>query len=469
MKPFAASAIEACRSALACLVEGNVDRAEEIVGEALSHHPDDPNLLYVAGNCALVRADDARARQFYERSSAVAPAFPAPLCNLGYLHRRNHRLEEARTVLRACVELDPANAPAWQNLTSTHVNEGEPARGEAVAREALRHCPDDSNIRWNLALVLLEQGLWREGWEHYRVRFDTPVVKRPSYASAGNGPRRLVSPDQLAAGDTVAVHGEQGLGDEILFAGMLGEFLQATAGRGAAVVLDCHPRLRNVFAENFSTAFATARAPAACDWLVPIGDLGGFHRNDDRDFPQRRGYLTVDRAKVAEVRRRLDAHARGRPLVGIAWSGGSDLTHARYRRIPLEDWLPVLRQDACFVSLEYRDCADEIAAFEARHGIAIVNLPELTRHPDYRETFALVAAIDMVVTVPTSVVHVAGALGRRCLVVMHHRAAWRECSRDGGLPWYPQTHRRFLREPADADWSRAIAAAAGCLAGLLPG
>jgi tetratricopeptide (TPR) repeat protein len=451
--------IVAAQTAREHLVRGEVDRAEEIVRAALVESPDDPNLLYAAGNCALVRHDDDRAAECYDRCIAIAPAFVPPLLNLGFLHRRNQRLDEARRVLRAAAAVAPQNPVVWLNLTATYVNEGDPEAGEAVAREALRHCPESPHIRWNLGLLLLEQGRWREGWQEYAHRIAAGIVKAPRYGVDGRQPPRLCDIESIAPGQTVVCHGEQGLGDEILFAGLLAEFTADVRGRGGRLVLDCNPRLRSLWQDNFCTAdggVSLLQTDAAIDWVVPIGDLAGFYRNDDRDFPNRQGYLTVAPERVASIRESLVSHARGRPLVGLAWTGGLDHTHAVYRRIPLDDWQPVLRQEACFVSLEYRDREDELAAFRERHGIPIVSLPEITQHRDYRETFHLVAALDLVVTVPTSVLHVAGGLGKPCWVVMHPRAAWRECSRDGSLPWYPGTHERFLRGNGDPGWPPAI-------------
>jgi Tfp pilus assembly protein PilF len=472
-----AAALAACRTATAHLARGAITEAAVVIEAALAAASDDPNVCYVAGNVALAGGDEDRALALYERSVTLVPDFPAALSNLGFLLRRRHRLDEARAILRRCATLTPSDATVWLNLTATYVNEGEPAAGEAVAREALRHCPSSPDVRWNLGLLLLEQGKWREGWQEYVHRFDTPVLQPPEYARGPSRPPRLRGLDDLKPGQVVLCHGEQGLGDEILFAGMLAELLAAVRARGARVVLDCNPRLHDVFARSFDVemldpndgrgddASGAGGAPArwralAADWVLPIGDLGMFFRTTDADFPDHGGYLTVDSAGVAAVRAGLAVRAAGRPLVGIAWSGGSARTHARYRHVPLAEWLPLLQHDACFVSLEYRDRADELAGLRRDHGIDVVSLPEFTQADDYDRTFELVAALDLVVTVPTSVLHVAGALGRPCLVVMHHRAAWRECSCDGRIPsripWYPRTHERFVRGPADPDWSRVV-------------
>jgi Tfp pilus assembly protein PilF len=458
-----AAAIAACRDATAHLGRGDVAAAAALIEPLLAAAPTDPNLLYVAGNVALAGGDEERALPLYERAVAAAADFPAALLNLGFLLRRQHRLAEARSVLRMCASLTPGDPTVWLNLSATFVNEGEPAAGEAVAREGLRHCPESPDVRWNLGLLLLEQGRWREGWPEYFQRFDTLVLEAPHYGPGRIRPPRLTVLDDLQPGQLIICHGEQGLGDEILFAGMLAEFLAAARDRGAEVVLDCNSRLRSVFARNFAVPLMGDGSPAAraefdrpIDWVLPIGDLGRFFRNEDRDFPDQRGYLSADPARVAEVRDALARVARGRPLVGLAWTGGTARTHDRYRQVPLEQWLPLLRQDACFVSLEYRDRAAEIAAFRQQHGIEVVSFPEFTQADDYARTFELVAALDLVVTVPTSVLHVAGAVGVPCLVAMHHRAAWRECSRGGRMPWYPQTHELFVREAENPDWEGVI-------------
>jgi len=409
MSTPAAEIVAICQAATARIAAGDPAAAARLIATARRRFPADPNLLYVAGNCALAAGDRDSALTAFRASVAAAPTFVAALANLGFVLRCRQDLTEAREVLRRAVSLEPSNVVAWINLVSCYVNEGEPVAGEAVAREALTHHPTDAVLHWNLALVLLEQGTWREGWREYRHRFDTPVVTRPAVAA---GLRRLETMDHVAAGQTVLCHGEQGLGDELLFAGVLDEFVAAVDGRGGRVILAPNPRLAGIFRRSFSLQQWSAAADAGAgvaDWVIGIGDLPGFFRNDEQSFPRRHSYLTVDAAAVAAVRGRLEAGAAGRPLVGIAWRGGSAYTHAVHRTIPLEDWMPLLRQDAVFVSLAYHDAGAELETVREAHGVSIIDLPDITRAADYERTCELVAALDLVITVPTSVLHVAGA------------------------------------------------------------
>jgi len=463
------AARSACAAALGALERRDIAAAEEILSGPLAAEPEDPNLLYLWGNCALVRGDDAAALDRYARALAVAPDFPAVLLNVGFLHRRHHRLDEARAALQRCVALDPAAEAAWVNLAATYVNEGEPARGEVVAREAVRRHPASALARWNLALLLLEQGRWEEGWEEYRHRFASGVVAGPRF-KPGAVPPRLESLDDLRPGATVACTGEQGLGDEILFAGMLAECARAVAARGATLQLDCHPRLARSFARTFALPVMPrgpdgAPSGVAPEWILPMGDLGRFFRRRAEEFPDRGAYLVVEPERVAEIRRGLLARGNGRRLVGLAWSGGIPSTHSHYRRVPLAEWLPLLELPATFVALEYRDAAAEIAEVARAHGVRLLEATELASARDYDEVLHLVAALDQVVTVPTSVLHAAGAVGTPCSVVMHARAAWRECSADHSIPWYPRTHRRFVRGSAEDSWRGTIERVAKALAG----
>jgi tetratricopeptide (TPR) repeat protein len=460
-----------CRTATERIAAGDALSAAHLLAEPLARAPRDPNLLYVAGNCALAGGDETAALEYYERSVAVAPTFVAALANLGFVLRIRARLDEARELLRRAVVIDPANSTAWMNLVSCYVNEGDPLTGEAIAREALVLHPRDPVIRWNLALVLLEQGRWREGWQEHLHRFDTPAVSRPASAA---GLTRLPHPRHLVPGDTVLCHGEQGLGDELLFAGMLAEFLEDADRRGASVILQSNPRLAGIFARNFAIRQRDEPGPSPnrtgeppSRWFVPIGDLPAFYRNADDEFPKRQAYLVADRAAAERIRERLVAGHPDRPLVGIAWKGGSTYTHASHRTIPLADWLPILRHDARFVSLAYHDAAPEIAALRSEHGIDVIDMSEATRAADYERTLELVSALDLVIAVPTSVHHVAGSVGTPCWLMMDERAAWRECSRDASLPWYPGTHRRYVRQRTACGWGGVIATVAQALAAWL--
>ncbi len=446
-----------CVSVQELLHRGEVDAAEQQIRPALAASPSDPNLIFLAGNCAMVGGKDERATKLFKEVYAKAPTYVPAILNLGFLLRKQHRIAEARHILRKGLSYAPNNSSLWITLSGTYVNEGESVEGELIARQGLLHCPDAADLHWNLALLLLEQGKWEEGWKEYLHRFDSSVMNLQTHGLPQQRPPRLNRIDDIRRGDHIICLGEQGLGDEILFMSMISDLIAEAEKRGVTVQVDANPRLQSVFERSFpKCTFRAGSGSPKPTWMCPIGDLGSLFRRTQEDFPSHNGYLRVDERRVAEIRQQLKNRFGAQQCIGIAWTGGSPRTHQRYRQIPLNTFQPILSEPFHFISLQYKDDTDEIAQLESDHGIIVHRLPELTQAKDYDETFHLVAALDLVICVPTSVLHVAGAIGKQCWVLVDDHAAWREASADDSISWYPQTHKKFHKAPQAEDWRGVI-------------
>jgi hypothetical protein len=290
-------------------------------------------------------------------------------------------------------------------------------------------------------------------WDEYEARFASPLATHRPYAfPAWDG-----SP--LREG-TLLVYGEQGLGDQIMFASCLPELL----ARVPDCVVECDPRLGRLFERSFPEArvVTAAQNDPAPAWLaglgpdrariraqVPIGSLPRWFRRSHSAFPRHYGFLRADPARVQAWRKRLAAHGTG-PRIGVSWRGGTATSRRALRSLDLEQLAPVLRSvPATWVSLQYTDCRPEITAVEQRHGITVHHWQEAI--DDYDETAALVAALDAVVSVCTAVVHLSGALDQRTLVMVPYAAEWRYGAAGGDMPWYPSV--RLLRQRAPGDWA----------------
>jgi hypothetical protein len=336
---------------------------------------------------------------------------------------------------------------------------GDFPRADRTFARVLELAPGYAAGRSDYAHALLARGEFARGWELYESRWEAEGwPDRAAYTQPPwNG--------EPLAGKRLLVWGEQGIGDQIMFASMVPEVL----AQAAACCLTCEPRLAEIFTRSFPAARVVAQGSAEpstlagqhFDYQVPMGSLGRHLRRDFGDFPQLRGYLHADPAKTRAWAQRLAALGPGRKI-GISWRGGFVGTRRHLRSIDLQEWTPILTvPDARFVSLQYTECAAEREALRARHGIALHHWQQAI--DDYDETAALVGALDLVISVCTALVHLAGALGRPAWVLVPAIPEWRYMRQGDRMPWYSSV--TLIRQQRIGAWGEVIADVAARLRG----
>jgi hypothetical protein len=242
--------------------------------------------------------------------------------------------------------------------------------------------------------------------------------------------------------------------------------LVACAGQA---IVECDPRLTRLMRRSFPAIEVRPaahaddpRAKATWDWEIPMGSLPRVFRSSASAFPRTPGgYLRADPVRVAEWRQRLRSLGRG-PLIGISWRGGLPHSRRALRSIEPETFagcLPVT--DAVLVSLQYGESAAELERLRAASGKSIHHWPEVIA--DYDETAAVVSALDVVISVCTSIVHLAGALGARALVLVPQVAEWRYGRRGEHMPWYDGV--RLIRQRKLGEWQPVLNEVSNALAG----
>lgn len=390
---------------------------------------------------------------------------------LGTCYKHENHTDEARRYFTAAQENIPLNSDIQNNLATLYINEGKPEKALEHLNLALTIQPDHPQARWNKSLAHLELGDYSEGWALYDAGFDAKVRMERNYSNKPI-PRWDGSPDK-----TIVVYGEQGIGDEILFASCLPELIKCSK----KVVFDCHKKLHRLFANSFPELdiFPT-REDQTITWpmgangprynfdaRVAIGSLPQFFRPDLASFNDYKPYIKPPVDKEASWAARL-SKLGPRPKIGISWIGGHKRTRIEVRSCQLEQLLPILKLNADFISLQYTDGDDqEIAAFEAKHEIKVHHFPEATHSPHYDDAAALVANLDLVITVCTSVVHLAGAMGVPTWVLTPSRPAWRYRLDLDHLPWYGSYVTLFRQAPDSVDWTPVVAEAKEALQDLL--
>ena len=260
------------------------------------------------------------------------------------------------------------------------------------------------------------------------------------------------------AGKTILVWSEQGVGGEVLYAGMVPDLIES----GARVILECEPRQQTLFRRSFAGVQCIAKRnppdPATraddIDFQSPIGNLGRWLRPDFASFPNRPSYLTADPAKQTTFRDKYKSADKGGGfLIGIAWYSKNVMVGGQ-KSLSLRELAPLAQPGIALVDLQYGDTAVERDEFAQSTGIELIHDPTVQPMQDLDDFAAQVAAMDLVITISNATAHFAGALGVSTWILLHTvpRSCW-FLERDDS-PWYPSV--RLFRQGHRGDWSDVV-------------
>lgn len=475
----------------------------------LEQSPGHAGALRMLGRIALRNRRPARAVAFLERAIAARPRMPAAHADLGIALERMGRREAAIESFKRALALDPTLPRAHAHLTTalvragryadaesacstalgvlpesdvllnnraaSRIHQGRPEaalpdieralginprnfgalknRGAALQaagrdEEAIDWCnralgqhPDEAGPHLNRGIALLRQGRLVQGFEDYEWRWRT--------TGSGMGRNRHASIPQWSgeplAGKRILLHAEQGLGDSIQFM----RYVPLVAEQAAETVLQLPHALVGLARDSLDTRVrVVAGNPQdfVPDLQCPMMSLARAFRTDLDSIPAAIPYLRSDPERVRRHAARLGAGRK----IGVVWAGSKAHHNDANRSLPLESLLPLLAQDLDFVCLQ-----KEISATD-RAGLA--PLRNLTLLDDALDTFADTAAVmellDLVISVDTSVAHLAGALGRPLWLLLPQVADWRWLTGRDDSPWYPGA--RLFRQTAPGDWDGLV-------------
>lgn len=371
--------------------------------------------------------------------------------NLALIYKDQGRIDEARDLYRGLVADAPDNPKIALDLGTLATEcEGDLEAARKWYRKA-QQLSGEPRAYLSEALIDLLDGRFETAWEHYEARKQVSD-QRYQHASFASTPQWR---GEAPPARRLLVYGEQGLGDEIMFASMFGEL----AARVPRVTLLTEPRLGTLFKRSFP-AFEVVAEPRSSqgeraktlpdiDCVIAAGSLGRLFRRRRGDFPDHRGYLTPDPVKVAAWKERLPAGLKA----GISWIGGMQKTGRSRRSLSLAQLRPVLElPGVSWVSLQYTPASEEIAALASARGPRVAEFPGVTADMD--ELASLIAALDLVVSVCNTTVHVAGALGKEVLVMAPFVPEWRYGMRGERIAWYPSA--RVFRQRRYGAWAEVL-------------
>jgi tetratricopeptide (TPR) repeat protein len=396
-------------------VLGGLGRALAAIGrtdEALTHlrrareiTPNDPVVLCNLGTALQANGDVAEAEAAFEAAISLEPGLAEGHYNLGLAYQEQGRLDDAVSQYGRALEIEPSHIMAQVNLSMAFLDLGRIDDAVATCRRALEEAPEHAEAHHNLSLALLLQGNFSEGWAEYEWRFKTGEGTQRQFPQVPwNG--------EPVDAKTVLVWAEQGVGDEVMFAGMVPDLVEA----GANVILEADPRLVPVCERSFEGIECVAKQnpPGAetkrdgIDFQVPCGNLGRWLRPDLDSFPGRDTYLAADAERAAALREQYRAGTEDR-LIGIAWISKNKRLGPQ-KSMTLMELAPLTNNPGLrFIDLQYGDTADERAGFENETGVSIIHDDGIDQMADLDAFAAQVAAMDLIISVSNTTVHFAGA------------------------------------------------------------
>ncbi len=433
-------------------------RAWPLASEYLTEHPDDPKALYLCGSIMRSLDHVGVAIQLFRRALAFVPDQPNIWMHFGACLHDTHRYYEAREAFAKVSKLMPGDPMPLANTAASFVQEGKCHDALTFANRALAIDPENRIAKIARAFGSLGLGRWADGWEYAEALYGETLRIR-----VYNPPEREEPMWDGSKGKTVVVQADQGLGDMIMFAQCLPEMVKDCK----QVIVETNGRLAPMFRRNFPDirVYDTLKQFSDVDWPsqyqidahIHISYLGKFYRTKNEDFP-RKAYLVADPEKRAKWRAWLGQFPR--PWLGIAWKGGIPRTNAQARSMELSDLSPFLRMGGTPISLAYQEVGREIALWNIDHHEQVI-VPDIDNNGDYDETMALIAELDHVVTVQTTVAHVCGALGRKATVLVNNIPQWRYAYGGDSLMWYPENSIRIYRQKhGEVGWNHVVARAA---------
>jgi Tfp pilus assembly protein PilF len=413
----------------------------DLLKKEMTEHPDDPVCIGMAAHIYEKAGNIPVAYNLFKLAKDLAPNEASNFLNYGRTAEDLWKEQDAERAYNRAISItnrQSTKVMCLGNLAAMHIDHGRFTEARKYIERALKLDPTSRTVVSNLGFCQLAEGNWAEGWKNYHQNIGTDWRKKVQY----NGePEWDGTP-----GQAVVFYGEQGIGDEICFASMIEDATRVCR----KTIIECDPRLETLYKRSFPQAviygtrnkkkLAWKPEDQAIDASLPIGQLAEFFRPTPESCPQE-PYLFADPDRVAMWKALWKQ--KGKPAIGIAWSGGIPKTGEKFRYAGLDAFAELLKLDAHFVSLQYK--GDETHP-------RVNEYPYATRTSDYDDTAALVASLDLVVSVPTAVVHLAGALGTKVIAMHGPMECWKyNC----GIPFHPAEHIQW-----QGDWTKTVNKAA---------
>jgi glycosyltransferase involved in cell wall biosynthesis/Flp pilus assembly protein TadD len=432
--------------------KGKLAESETVFRQALTINPKSSDLLNNLGLTLMTQARFEEALACHDEALAVRPDFPQAYNSRGASLVAMGRFEEARDGYARALLLKPEYEDVRCNIALSYLSENRIPEALAAFDNVLAQNPEMLSARWNRSLTLLVGGDLARGWAEYEYRFrHKRVTPHISTQPIWDG-----SP---LAGRTILVHAEQGFGDSLNFV----RYLPLIRAAGGRVLFECPLALHPLMAgcdgidRLLPPHMLSTDGVEPHDFQIPLLSLPGLFRTTEETIPGDVPYISVPDDRREAWRVRLDDICRslgtsGTGLkVGLVWGGHPNHTNDHNRSCPLAEFGPLAAvPGVTFFSLQKGPAAAQAA--DPPRGMTLVDLgPALG---DFADTAAVIEQLDLVISVDTSVVHLAGALGKPVWTLLPFCPDWRWQLEREDSPWYPTM--RLFRQSQPRQWTPVL-------------
>lgn len=403
------------------LSQGHFQQALDLYDLALTTNPDDVHLRYCVASLYSELYKSGIAISILKSVLKEQPKHAQAWNNLGIAYKNSGQWDLAHEAYSKSLELN-YEANTLVNMSGLFINNATPLDAIKWAEKGLKLMPSSPQLRNHRALGTLESGNLKEGFVQYDARF-----KLPGWSDRGyQGPLWDGKPVKK-----LLIHGEQGLGDEILFMTAFDRAKQ----RAEEIIVECAVRLVPIFSQLgvkcYGTKEEVLKAGETWDAWIPMGSL--FSRVG---FEQKDPYLKVTKP-----------YPKGEKFrIGLSWRGGTVQTHEHLRNFQIDWWRPLLEHDAEFISLQYGPAAGMAKQLGLPHDQAAID--------DFERLTGMIGSCDLVISVANTTVHQAAAIGTPVWCLTPSKPSWQFQLSGEKMPFYSVPE--LIRQAPGEDWRSVI-------------
>lgn len=428
-----------CHLARVLYQSGALEQAAEMYQRALAI---DPKRFEIYNDLGLVLTNLGNfgaAIEAFRRSLRLNPRSAKTIAGLGYLFERKGDLLCAADAYRDAIKLDPKLYAAYTDLGFVLYGLGEVAEASDCFERLRALQPDSAEATANLGLIHLLQGNLSAGWTEYESRWKVGV----------GDDRVLVQrrwKGEPLAGERILIYAEQGFGDTLQFV----RYVPLVAARGGEVVLETQPQLHRLLSRTCGVSQVISRGEALPEftWQCPLLSLPLVFGTELATIPAEVPYVYPDPAQAEAWRHRLEGNTR---RIGLVWGGNPGMQRNRLRSIPLELLIPLMKMPGTtFYSLQLGPGSEQVKRLPP--DVRLIDLAAELK--DFADTAAIIANLDLVISIDSSVAHLAGALGQPVWVMLNKGCDWRWFLEREDSPWYPTA--RLFRQPTVGGWQEVV-------------